>query len=160
MLKCFFNNRDIKMKLDEKESKSLYERLKKADEAKALSNILRKTDSYISFIDLLDIFEKLKDGKSFEINNSIHYLIVKGLESWETLESLPSEDITLTIKGFNELKEAEEFCSWYSGQGEQDASIWFDCRAAEGLISTTFMGEESTNKVNKNNIEMFLKMHK
>lgn len=49
------------------------------------------------------------------------------------------EQITLEISGFNTKAEAEEFISWYSGQGEQDASIWFECRKQEGKINVDTM---------------------
>lgn len=39
-----------------------------------------------------------------------------------------STDIKLTITGFKSVAEAEAFAEWYSGQGEQDASIWFEER--------------------------------
>lgn len=29
------------------------------------------------------------------------------------------------------MKQAKELASWYSGQGEQDADIWFDCNGVE-----------------------------
>lgn len=37
-----------------------------------------------------------------------------------------SKELTLTIKGFTSPDQVEEFCDWYSGQGEQDLSIWFE----------------------------------
>ena len=43
------------------------------------------------------------------------------------------------IEGFNTKEEAEEFINWYSGQGEQDADIWFDCRKEEGTIDASSM---------------------
>lgn len=49
------------------------------------------------------------------------------------------KNIEVIIHGFNTLTEAEEFCSWYEGQGEQDASIWFECRKDEGIIDVDTM---------------------
>ncbi|MDB4311958.1 hypothetical protein N9937_00870 [bacterium] len=50
-----------------------------------------------------------------------------------------TDKIKVEITGFNTIAEAEEFCSWYSGQGEQDASMWFECRKDEGRIQSYFM---------------------
>lgn len=49
------------------------------------------------------------------------------------------KEITLTIKGFNTIAEANAFADWYEGQGEQDASIWFECRKDEGEIDVHSM---------------------
>lgn len=43
------------------------------------------------------------------------------------------------IEGFNTKAEAEEFINWYSGQGEQDADIWFECRKSDGDIEVDSM---------------------
>ena len=43
------------------------------------------------------------------------------------------------ISGFTTLVQASEFCSWYSNQGEQDASVWFGDRMEEGVIDTDFI---------------------
>lgn len=32
------------------------------------------------------------------------------------------------ISGFETEEQAEEFYHWYSGQGEQDLAIWFECQ--------------------------------
>lgn len=32
----------------------------------------------------------------------------------------------VVITGFPTLEEAKMFCSWYEGQGEQDAPYWFE----------------------------------
>jgi len=45
----------------------------------------------------------------------------------------------LLIKGFNTQAEALAFAGWYEGQGEQDASVWFECRKDEGDIEIDFM---------------------
>jgi hypothetical protein len=37
----------------------------------------------------------------------------------------------LVIKGFKNRDEVEMFRHWYCGQGEQDASIWFEETARE-----------------------------
>ena len=145
-------------KLNKEESIKLFKRLKKADDEQALTNILRITDSYIGLFELLEIFDKLKKGEPVEIDVNVMYLLNKGLKNWEDIEKEEAKDITVTVKGFNTIEEASEFCSWYSGQGESDASIWFDCRVAEGVINSSYMDEESTYKTNKNNIEMILKM--
>ena len=33
----------------------------------------------------------------------------------------------LVIDGFKNLDQAEEYASWFSGQGEQDAMLWMEC---------------------------------
>lgn len=45
----------------------------------------------------------------------------------------------LNIGGFKTPEQAEAFISWYEGQGEQDAQIWFECRKDEGEIDVDFM---------------------
>lgn len=49
------------------------------------------------------------------------------------------QEFTLTIKGFKTKEQVKAFASWYEGQGEQDASIWFECRKEEGEIDVDFM---------------------
>lgn len=46
---------------------------------------------------------------------------------------------SLKINGFRDEAEARAFISWYGGQGEQDASIWFECRMDEGEIDRDFI---------------------
>lgn len=41
-------------------------------------------------------------------------------------------DFSVHVHGFKSLDEAEEFCRWYEGQGEQDIPIWLECRKDEG----------------------------
>lgn len=38
------------------------------------------------------------------------------------------EEIRVVITGFKTLDAAKEFANWYSGQGEQDIQIWWECR--------------------------------
>lgn len=38
------------------------------------------------------------------------------------------EEIKLVITGFKTIEAAKEFANWYSGQGEQDIDIWWECR--------------------------------
>lgn len=45
----------------------------------------------------------------------------------------------LTFTGFKTKAQAEAFRDWYSGQGEQDATVWFECRKEEGEIDVDFM---------------------
>ena len=42
-----------------------------------------------------------------------------------------------------------EFMSWYEGQGEQDFSIWLECRKDEGLDVRDFIPTESYDRENK-----------
>lgn len=53
------------------------------------------------------------------------------------------EEFKVVITGFSSLKEAEEFVNWYAGQGEQDSSVWFECRKEEGLIKPSVMNYNS-----------------
>jgi len=50
-----------------------------------------------------------------------------------------SKDYQITIHGFKTKQQAEQFIHWYEGQGEQDASIWFECRQVEGELDVDFM---------------------
>lgn len=56
---------------------------------------------------------------------------------------MDTKPVKLVIQGFNTVKEAEVFCDWYSGQGEQDARVWFECREDEGLIECSTMDCQS-----------------
>lgn len=66
--------------------------------------------------------------------------------------------IKVVVEGFNTIAEANEFCNWYEGQGEQDASIWFECRKDEGKIPSRFMPSQSTKRVDDETIVMNLEM--
>ena len=46
---------------------------------------------------------------------------------------------SLKIDGFKTKEQAEAFINWYDGQGEQDASVWFECRKQDGEIDVDFM---------------------
>ena len=46
-------------------------------------------------------------------------------------------DYELHIKGFKTKEQVEEFISWYEGQGEQEASVWFEI---SDNIDVDFMG--------------------
>jgi hypothetical protein len=65
------------------------------------------------------------------------------------------------IKGFKTKKQAQEFINWYSGQGEQDASVWFEARKAEGKLDVSFMPIDYTNRPdwNGNTYEAEVKLH-
>ena len=39
------------------------------------------------------------------------------------------------IEGFKTEAQAKSFIAWYEGQGEQDASVWFDCDEVLGIDS-------------------------
>lgn len=66
----------------------------------------------------------------------------------------------VVIKGFKNAEEAEQFCLWYSGQGEQDAAIWFECRQAEGEMESSFIGCGSITILDSNTVEMTVTNHK
>ena len=65
---------------------------------------------------------------------------------------------SVKLEGFNTKEEADEFLNWYSGQGEQDAAYWFECRVDEGLISTRFMGMNGSAEWNGDVLEATLTM--
>lgn len=46
---------------------------------------------------------------------------------------------SIKIDGFKTKEQAEAFVQWYEGQGEQDASIWFECKKNENEIDVDFM---------------------
>ncbi len=46
---------------------------------------------------------------------------------------------SLLIKGCKAQAQVQAFCDWYEGQGEQDASVWFECRKDEGEIDVDTM---------------------
>jgi len=45
----------------------------------------------------------------------------------------------ILIKGFKTKEQAEEFYSWYEGQGEQDACVWFEIAQSKGTMDVSFM---------------------
>lgn len=45
----------------------------------------------------------------------------------------------LHLKGFKTEAQVKAFMDWYEGQGEQDATIWFECRKEEGEIDVETM---------------------
>lgn len=147
------------MKLNNKECKTLLKRIENADNEKVLHLVLNRTLSYINLRELYIIIENLKTGNC-EIGESEHYLIDNDLKEWEDKQKIPQNNITVTVKGFDTFEEANQFCDWYSGQGEQDASIWFEERKSEGLITSSFMESNIIQKTDNNNIDMILKMHK
>lgn len=34
---------------------------------------------------------------------------------------------SIKLTGFKTKKQVDDFLAWYDGQGEQDASTWFEC---------------------------------
>lgn len=61
---------------------------------------------------------------------------------------------TVKVTGFKTKAQAEEFINWYEGQGEQDASYWFEARVAEGTLDTDFMPCKSKSDWAGDTIEM------
>jgi hypothetical protein len=45
----------------------------------------------------------------------------------------------LIITGFETQAQVDEFCSWYSNSGEQDAMYSFEERCSEGVIDVNSM---------------------
>ena len=54
-----------------------------------------------------------------------------------------NKDFCVHIHGFKNLVEANEFCRWYSNQGEQDIDVWLGCRQDEGMDVRTHISCES-----------------
>lgn len=148
------------MKISAEECKELNELLEESDKAGMLQFVLKSAISFgrSSFLTVLEVINKIKAGKEFDVDDSLIYLMKRDLNNWKNNKNNFNEDISVTIKGFNKIEEAKEFCSWYSGQGEQDASIWFECRKDEGLIKVSSMNELSTSLTSNSNVEMILKM--
>lgn len=47
---------------------------------------------------------------------------------------MQEKNYTVTIGGFKTRQAAEEFMSWYEGQGEQDIGYWMEERESEKRI--------------------------
>lgn len=105
----------------------------------------RKDEAYWNgFIFVLDLFI---GGK---LSNESVVFDWKYLNTFSKKE-VEDPEITLEIKGFKTIAQAKAFIDWYEGQtdlsarsreaeeGEQDASIWFECRQEEGKIDVDFM---------------------
>ena len=56
------------------------------------------------------------------------------------------KNFDLIIKGFKSKSQVMEFIKWYEGQGEQDASVWFEEARAEGRIGVDFMPVDLSKK--------------
>lgn len=71
-------------------------------------------------------------------------------------------EFTLTIRGFKTAEQVKEFASWYEGQGEQDASVWFECRQEEGILDVKYMNvdlKKSKFQIDENNnMDLYLKI--
>ena len=46
---------------------------------------------------------------------------------------------SVKVVGFKTQEEAKQFIKWYEGQGEQDISIWLECRKSEDLIDIRYL---------------------
>ncbi len=63
---------------------------------------------------------------------------------------------TLTIKGFETDKQAEEFAKWYNARGEQEFSTWLEYSD----IGVEFMGVKSgSTKATEDGIEFEIVIH-
>ncbi len=72
------------------------------------------------------------------------------------------EEFSLTIKGFKTKQQVDAFISWYEGQGEQDASIWFDTLKSEGDLDVDTMNTNMTKPfwpptVDGKNVTIYIK---
>ena len=63
---------------------------------------------------------------------------------------------TVNVTGFKTKEQAEQFMAWYSAQGEQDATVWFECRKDEGKLDVEFMPTKSFTGWKDNTIGMEL----
>lgn len=61
-------------------------------------------------------------------------------------ENEKPNEYSLTIKGFKTAAQAKAFIEWYEGQGEQNASVWFECRQSEGQLDVDFMPVDCSKK--------------
>lgn len=53
--------------------------------------------------------------------------------------SVSQKSFDLLIKGFKSESQVKEFIAWYEGQGEQDASLWFEEARSQGKIGVDSM---------------------
>lgn len=53
---------------------------------------------------------------------------------------------SLKLNGFKTKAQVEEFLSWYSGQGEQDACIWLEIAKDAGKIDVDSMMVDNNYK--------------
>ncbi len=70
------------------------------------------------------------------IQAAVDFLKKRGVDC--TTEE-PETEYELRLKGFRTKEQVEAFFDWYGGQGEQDASVWFEERRDEGEIDVDFM---------------------
>jgi hypothetical protein len=57
---------------------------------------------------------------------------------------------SVIIHGFHTEEDAQTFISWFEGEGEQDQSIWFEDREAEGLdVKAQYVDCQATYKGGK-----------
>lgn len=47
--------------------------------------------------------------------------------------------LQVVVTGFRTEAQAKAFIEWYEGQGEQDATYWFENYKADGVIDVDFM---------------------
>lgn len=68
---------------------------------------------------------------------------------------MSAKTFKVVIDGFKSLKAAEEFYQWYSGQGEQDIDIWWECRQDEGeeVGETPYITNEDKVKIGPDTVE-------
>lgn len=148
------------MKVGSKECQELKVLLEEADKAGMLQFVLKSAISFSSFLTIVDVVNQINTENDFEVDPNVIYLIRKDLKEWKEKENNFSEEISVTIKGFNKIEEAQEFCNWYSGQGEQNSSIWFECRQVDNVIDVSAMYASSSSLTSNTNVEMILKMYK
>lgn len=69
---------------------------------------------------------------------------------------------SLHITGFKNKKQVKAFIEWYEGQGEQDASIWFEEMMLQDKLDVEFMPVDIKKtypiKFNGNEATMVLKI--
>lgn len=53
-------------------------------------------------------------------------------------------DFTLTIKGFKNMAQVKSFASWYSNQGEQQSSEWFEIASDLGKLDVSSIDVDSS----------------
>jgi len=70
------------------------------------------------------------------------------------------ENFDLVLKGFKTKAQVKAFINWYEGQGEQDASIWFEVLKEEEKLDVDFMPVDVNKKYiwEDNQLIAFLKI--
>lgn len=98
--------------------------------------------------------KRIEDGKIFDFtahkspyhsSGDIYGKYLTGTEYIPKPKVKKEKAITVTFTGFDNIEQAKEFASWYSGQGEQDSCIWLEEHAGITGAYTTNIEQEERN---------------